>query len=585
MPQVWCNKVCALDKIFSWFQKNCMTFRSSNLSIKSLDAHKNASLDVTGVQFKRSFWTATGSDLYFDNCDLTLLQIQIFGRVSNTAKHIHILNSQIGGLMFLHSVAATLKNCSAFHIRISNHTTFISTMNSTINVTSSHIAHFQGGCFLQTSKGTTFLQDVEFVNCFSANTLVSAVMESTLSVHKCRFISNKNPAIDVRHKSVGIVKNSIVKQNSVLSSKSTQFLVRSYLGSMLLVQNTFFSRNIILNGYAAIGCVYWCACVIEKSYFIGNEGRAISLKNSFQIVITNCTFVENTAPLDAGAAVALDLERKNLTNGMQAVANLTVFAHQHQNTTEIQNHDTIAKHNVPLWQINKCKFINNTGGIGGAISVKNVSLTLTENHFINNSAFGAPAHGQGKGGGVFLKDSPTNITSCVFKGNKAWAGGGIAVSGRLLSINSSIFVENEAVKDAIGRAGAIHAVILGKNDPNDFWIFNSTFHENKASDEGGAIYTETAGGIMNVEQTTFLRNSAGIGGAIFSSHARMMHCSFEANFADLSGGALTSIGNVNISHCNFTNNAAGRGGAMTAGSNTKFTCSLCYFHNNTAVSR
>ncbi len=120
-------------------------------------------INVTGVQFKASVWSVTDSKIRFVNSDMKLLKLIVSGEQNRTVTHLHMKNCKIGSFLLIRSAAATLENCNLFHSGILDAAFGILTVNSSITIKSSRIAHFQGGWFLQINSGIGHLCDVDFL--------------------------------------------------------------------------------------------------------------------------------------------------------------------------------------------------------------------------------------------------------------------------------------------------------------------------------------------------------------------------------------------------------------------------------------
>jgi predicted outer membrane repeat protein len=107
-----------------------------------------------------------------------------------------------------------------------------------------------------------------------------------------------------------------------------------------------------------------------------------------------------------------------------------------------------------------------------------------------------------------------------------------------------------------GSAGAIKS--FGPVAVND-----STFVDNTADDDGGAIWTSNQA--VTITGSTFTRNQAGRGGAVYSgdSTITVTNSTFEGNTATSDGGALAAQ-DVDVSYTTFSGNEAGGSGAAIA---------------------
>jgi hypothetical protein len=260
--------------------------------------------------------------------------------------------------------------------------------------------------------------------------------------------------------------------------------------------------------------------------FVGINGGAINSTNT-NLKLELCVFTQNQA--DSGGALAF-------TNG--------------------------------ILTITKCKFDSNKALLtdGGAIycQLNTNSNRIAESTFINNTSFNA-------GGAIFchlLPNTPSRLRICksLFDTNISSLGGAIYSVGQSLEIDLSKLVRNESE-----RGGAIYARGI-------LFLRRSTISKNKASIEGGGLYTLNAlsAGILTVESTTFDHNFAKLeGGAIFNfnSFITITNTTFYSNSTaqldyDQSGnligggGSISNHSNIVLVNVTITCSCAPRGGGV-----------------------
>jgi predicted outer membrane repeat protein len=167
-------------------------------------------------------------------------------------------------------------------------------------------------------------------------------------------------------------------------------------------------------------------------------------------------------------------------------------------------------------------------GAGGAIAIRNGTLTIQSSVFTSNSTTGTFAGG----GALYSYHGTLTIQNSVFSGNTG-AGGGALYSnygGGPVNIQNSTFSGNTARR----AGGALYATA-----PN-VTIQGSTFSGNTSGRAGGALYVRDG---LVIQNSTFSGNSAaGDGGAIF-----------------LYGGSTATISNSTITG---NSTATGEGGAI-----------------------
>ena len=174
-------------------------------------------------------------------------------------------------------------------------------------------------------------------------------------------------------------------------------------------------------------------------------------------------------------------------------------------------------------------------------------------------------------GGAVYSEKTVNINKSLFKSNKVSGTSmypiyGGAVYSKEVNIDNSTFEDNHADDNG----GAIYAEILNINtNQNKTQSFNSFFINNNAGEYGGAVHG--VGLVANIFNTAFIGNVVGrVGGAIDVEGANLVHCLFKSNTAsELSqeslGGAVHCGLTLNVDNCTFEDNFAyDHGGAISA---------------------
>ena len=266
--------------------------------------------------------------------------------------------------------------------------------------------------------------------------------------------------------------------------------------------------------------------IMNSTYYTPNsgEGGALWLGNSSNI--TNSTFENNFANYSGGAI---------LFNGSDS-------------------------------NIIDCKFINNSvhREFGGAIYFKG-----NENFYVINCLFDGNYNGpytgrsSKSGGAIASNASNVNIIKSNFTNNhmdeiSTYKGYGSAIfiskDASTTLINDSLFENNSANAGAICSYGS------------DTLIINSTFNTNFVEDNGGAIYADY--GSLEIYNSTFNSNNASAGGAVYIDEDMLsmllMNSTFEDNSAETQGGAVYFDASSSVVNCVFNNNTviAGAGGGI-----------------------
>ena len=308
--------------------------------------------------------------------------------------------------------------------------------------------------------------------------------------------------------------------------------------------------------------VNFCNCIFANS----REKNALSISNyhnlAFNVSISNCIFASN----NDGAIVYTISRSLHLYPSHTSVLNIA---------------DTV--------------FWNNTRhGAGSAIYMVNAQLNLQRSHFAYNEAT--------SGGAMYAEHSSIYIASTEFECNTAKSGRGGAVyvpSSKVaqkayIVLTESTFLENTANESGGAIACfhdsfelTIHHCHFSKNKAgkggalfhdtrfrlNTLQLNNSIFEDNIAEKFGGAI--SGSGSYTEIQNCTFKKNAASIGGAFYSKNPYriILHkSSFIDNFAVINGGAAhwsgfklvtADSGELAIISCEFKNNSAEKaGGAL-----------------------
>ena len=318
------------------------------------------------------------------------------------------------------------------------------------------------------------------------------------------------------------------------------------------------------------------------------QGGAIYVAIQSQLLVTNCTFEDNSAQSWGGAIITVFnvtlrvqettfVGNKAQRGGGAILAALNATLHVEE--TRFVGKKILGQggaidiqHQAHL-RITNCVFDDNISQkIGGAISAAdNVTLDIKETNFTRNRV-------AEQGGAIVIQQqSYLRMTNCVFDDNiSEWQGGAIiAVMNATLDIQETNFTRNRAAL----QGGAIDV-----EQQSYLRMTNCMLEDNTSQQDGGAI-AATFNATLEIQETNFTRNRAAEqGGAIVieQSYLRMTNCVFDNNITPGNGGAINAGLNatLDIQETNFTRNSAEQGGAIDGLEQSYLQMTNCAFDDN-----
>ncbi|MCG2829207.1 pseudomurein-binding repeat-containing protein [Methanothermobacter sp. K4] len=322
-------------------------------------------------------------------------------------------------------------------------------------------------------------------------------------------------------------------------------------------RDVLIDRNLTITGQSTTGTVIDCEA-LGRAFTVpqgvsftlrnltvkhGNEDYGGVILNHGNLTVGGCSFIENMGLY--GAVIT-----NNGTSSNYAVARIS-NSHFENNSFNSPNFigGALCSLQYTSMVVESCTFINNSvTNSGGAISSMGESnLTVRDSVFTKNGA--------GAGGAIYSESGNAEIMNCTFTSNSATYGGAIhnyLTSGQWnMTVCSSDFTSNTGY-----MGGAISSC-------GNIYINSATFHDNGASQTGGAIYVYgyRASDSAEIVNCTFTSNSATFGGAVATDQTRTLRVllrgsTFSGNTAWYGGGFLASGVNATVSGCNFSENVA-----------------------------
>ena len=323
----------------------------------------------------------------------------------------------------------------------------------------------------------------------------------------------------------GTMENCTVSNNSARNGGAI-----TWTGPMGSINNSTFINN-QANFYG--GAIYFDEIRggITNSKFIDNsasDGGAVYANQKY-IHIDNCAFIKNDA--NNGAAVYVNGEKGKIHNSL------------FENNTASRSGGAIYW-NYITGIVTTSNFTFNKAKSGGAIYWNHEYGKVSDCQFANNTA-------TEDGGAIYWNDDYGTVDSSYFENNTASRyGGAIFWDYDYGNVIGSVFIKNTA-----DDGGAIYfregVIFISKNQT----VENSTFQENRAENNGGAIYL--AAKQSSIVNSSFIKNQATKGGAIYSSNEEetISKLVFISNTASDNGSAiyLEEISNP-VNYCIFINN-------------------------------
>jgi len=323
----------------------------------------------------------------------------------------------------------------------------------------------------------------------------------------------------------------------------------------------------------------------------GDGGGLFNYSASSTVVMTSCTFTDNTAAQSGGGMrniwSSVSVSGSTFTDNQASYgggiySEATVLS---LTGTTFTGNDATSGGGGGIYNLScssgvyvtSCTFTSNTAmGNGGGIYSYSGSLSLYNTTLSGNFANGSGSYG----GGLYMSYATGTVTGTTFDGNGANTyGGGVYLNAGTLNVSgSSVFSGNQA-----GWGGGIH------NEGGTLSVTDTAFTANTASGgDGGGIYNISSGSGVSVTSCTFATNTAtGNGGGIFSysTATDVSDSQFTGNSATYGGALWSQYGSLDVARTSFAGNAAtsGDGGGAYI-DNTSSVWTNCLFTGNTASS-
>lgn len=408
---------------------------------------------------------------------------------------------------------------------------------------------------------------------------------STLNIDNVKFknaINTNGGVVNVSNKNTVNITNSEFADNVGLTASTSSRGGAVYNeGGTVNIDNTEFTGNKARYG----GAVYnkrklvtgkdVSSMNISNSVFGGDNiedgntstSQGGAIYNTSKMTISDSVFKNNSsaASMNGGAI-------SNEANSDLTISGNTLF--ENNNSGKLGG----AIYNTEKLNINGGKFKSNTAQEGGGAVYTTGTTAIDGTTFEENHAVGTV-------GGGAIADGNTgtiNINNSTFINNSSEYEGGAVAARRTqsktttlkLDIANSTFKGNQAGVNQDGTAsvnaethgfgGAIYNVASrGTTDANAVTISNSTFGGTKEGEgnsavKGGAVYngvdvvTAESRGVMNIDNSTFINNTAQVsGGAISNENVmKISNSTFTGNTANGVANDIDNTGELSLSGTN-----------------------------------
>ncbi len=418
--------------------------------------------------------------------------------------------------------------------------------------------------------------------------------------------------------SASSVINCIFSHNKTTQRGAGLYALRS---DDILISHCAFTDNKTERG--AVSPAFCNNLIVENCLFQDNHtsafngGAFFSFQNT-DLLLRKCNFIRNSA-IFGGAIV---INGAQLPQGILSNDRIEYCYFQENRASE--DAGTIYCLTNPDILIMKCDFMRDSAKSGGAVLIEQPAINQTDTNKIRiDSCLFVGNFANDKGGGALrLKFTSAKIENCKFLNNSTEGlldGGG----GHVYQVcpNKYIIYRNDSLMNGVskGYGGAVLSLGL-----NAHYLFeNCFFGDNLCYREGGAVHNALAsismfkycsfkkngsnedGGALGVahdsttvyaENSTFIENqAAGDGGAIISNGGScilsLINCRLDSNQAVAGfGGAIFIVetGNDNISSLTLNNSMFGfNSSTIQAGAvnivDTDTHITSCLFYENTCA--
>ncbi|HUM52015.1 MAG TPA: SdrD B-like domain-containing protein, partial [Chitinophagales bacterium] len=347
---------------------------------------------------------------------------------------------------------------------------------------------------------------------------------------------------------LGSTQGCLTMLEALGTSNSLQFINISGADN-ITISNIYFkgySQAVSINNSTN---VTFTNCIFESCNYGITALDAIlinSTTSNTSVTFNNCKFIDNTKNATTNA---LNIQSNSATAAVFTTVNFLgceMVCNQKDNSggSVYINGRTISNGTPTTVNFTGGVFANNvvtsSAGRGGALHIGNNSkVTIDGTYFFNNTVQTTGVSSPNDGGGaIYIYSNNTGLT---------------AAARTDVSITNALFYGNKTT--SVGNGGAIALIgASGHTNTNRprLTITNTIFEKNKTSTsaKGGAIFNYY--GELNISNSTFKKDTSGIGGAIAVENSTSVFTLANDSFINNSattGKDLQSDANFTMSNC------------------------------------
>ncbi len=281
--------------------------------------------------------------------------------------------------------------------------------------------------------------------------------------------------------------------------------------------------------------------------FAGNraaeDGGAVFAHGYDSLRLEACRFDENRSEYFGGAVLLRDIPAIEI-NDTTFRANRTGAGGGAIHFSSLPGNQAV---------VTSCRFEENEGGEGGAVSSFGTDVFYVDCVFANNTAW--------YGGAVSAPRTLTHFEGCTFAGNSAASGSAVASERGHVGIVRSHFESHRTSLERLNEGGTCQLISM-----TSVSILDSTFVDNTSADTGGALVVTDCADVR-IQSSRFLANRASLqGGAIAMDRCEgsLLGSRFSSNTAVEGGAVRLADSDVFVGGSLFDSNEAYRGSAIHA---------------------